>query len=158
METKTKAWKKFVADSTAWGNPYKIINNIVQKLEFPALKVNSTNLVTEKEKYEHLINEFFPVVNDRLPNLTDDIALEGDDDLLDKIVRELKNKKANGADRISNKMIKIFQWTNKSNLKIMYNKCLELVYFPKIWKKGKIKVLNKPGKIPNNAKAYYYPY
>ena len=39
-------------------------------------------------------------------------------------------------------------------LQSLFEKCLEFVYFPKIWKKGKILILNKIGKNPSNAKAF----
>jgi len=34
----------------------------------------------------------------------------------------------------------------------MFSKCLELAYFPSVWKKGKIKVLNKVGEKPPTGK------
>ena len=112
------------------GNPYKIVTNKFQKLEIPALRVDDVCLVTEKAEYDHLINEVFSVVNDNLQTITNDIVTEGGVDLMDKI-RELENK---------NK-IKILHGTNESHLKIINDKCLELAYFPKIWKRGKIKLI-----------------
>ena len=62
--------------------------------------------MTEKDKYEHLIGEFFPVISDPLPEFPNDITLVLESDLLDNIIRNLPNKKANGYDKISNKIIK----------------------------------------------------
>lgn len=154
MECKTKAWKEFVEGATVWGSPYKVLLNKYQKLELPVLQINSCNLTTEQEKYEYLINEIFPIVNEKLPEYENDSVLELDYEFLDQIIKNLKNKKANGADKISNRMLKILHGSNKWYLRTIYEKCLELVYFPKTWKKGKLKILNKPGKKPVNAKAF----
>ena len=120
----------------------------------PALHVDGKYLITDTEKYNVLISEFFPVVSHKIPSLPNDIVLSIKKKLLYDTIKNLKSKKANGCDKISNRMIKILHLFDSDLLHAVFSKCLELVYFPIVWKKGKLKILNKPGKNPINAKAF----
>lgn len=153
LESKINDWKRMVLETTLWGSPYKMVVNKFKKLELPALQNEGKYLITDSEKYNYLINEFFPVVDDDFPCLQNDIELDVDCKVLHTIIMNLKNKKANGYDKISNRMIKILHKFDNKALHTIFSKCLELVHFPHAWKKGKLKILNKPGKNPVNAKA-----
>ena len=111
----------------------------------PAFEIGDKQLKTESEKYEYLLNKSFPIVEDNIfqDKSDHDIDLKLDDDLIDEIIRTLKNKKANGVDQISNSMIKIIYNHNKNWLKTVFSKCLQLVYYSTVWKRGKIKIINK---------------
>jgi len=64
LQRKTEAWKKFVAESEkSLQTSSKLSNYLPSKIPR-----NNEYLNTDKEIYEHLLDEFFPVLDDPLPN------------------------------------------------------------------------------------------
>ncbi|GFT38153.1 uncharacterized protein NPIL_11251 [Nephila pilipes] len=78
-----------------------------------------------------------------------DLVYESDDDILssrteiDCVIDNLSLNKSPGSDRINNELIKKFHNCSPSVLLPLFNKCLNLGVFPKIWKRAKIVLLPK---------------
>lgn len=62
------------------------------------------------------------------------------------IINKLENKKSPGIDKIPNLQIKNIPVKIVAQLLYIFNYCLTISYFPKIWKLAKILPLPKPGK------------
>ncbi|OTF73334.1 hypothetical protein BLA29_010700, partial [Euroglyphus maynei] len=70
-------------------------------------------------------------------------------------IKKLNHKKAPGLDYISNRMIKASADLLSSHILAIFNKCIDLHYFPDIWKTATVRVLAKPNKSDyNNIKSY----
>ncbi|GBN51944.1 Putative protein in type-1 retrotransposable element R1DM [Araneus ventricosus] len=69
-------------------------------------------------------------------------------------ISTMKKKKAPGIDGISIEIIKELHDMNPDILHYTYNKCLELGIFPETWKKRKLIIFSKPGKVPSLPNAY----
>jgi hypothetical protein len=70
-----------------------------------------------------------------------------------EVIKNLKIQKASGPDLISNRLIKNLPKSILLILTSIFNKCLNLSYFPKVWKIANIFSISKPGKdakIPSN--------
>ncbi|GBP94792.1 Probable RNA-directed DNA polymerase from transposon BS [Eumeta japonica] len=85
----------------------------------------------------------------------DDLAPVSRDEV-QKLVKDLKAKKAPGLDGISNKAIKCFPTTLLSLLVVIFNACLKNCYFPPVWKEAEVIGIPKPGK-PRDLPASYRP-
>ncbi|GBP67575.1 Probable RNA-directed DNA polymerase from transposon BS [Eumeta japonica] len=77
-------------------------------------------------------------------------------DEVQKLIKGLKAKKAQGLDGISNKAIKCFPLTLLSLLVTIFNACLKNSYFSPVWKEAEVIGIPKPGK-PRNLPASYRP-
>uniref|UniRef100_A0A0K8TAQ0 Reverse transcriptase domain-containing protein n=1 Tax=Lygus hesperus TaxID=30085 RepID=A0A0K8TAQ0_LYGHE len=78
-----------------------------------------------------------------------------EDSALECIVRTFRPGKAPGPDRIEVRMLQKACPLVSSWYGVIIRKVLELGYFPKEWKKGRVFVLRKPGNIdPADPKAY----
>ncbi|CAK1583056.1 unnamed protein product [Parnassius mnemosyne] len=66
-------------------------------------------------------------------------------------------KKAPGEDGMTSDICYESYKTTPSILLAIYNKCLEIGYFPKIWKKAIIKIIPKPGKVDYTVPKAYRP-
>ncbi|CAK1594525.1 unnamed protein product [Parnassius mnemosyne] len=66
-------------------------------------------------------------------------------------------KKAPGEDGMTLDICYESYKTTPSILLAIYNKCLEIGYFPKIWKKAIIKIIPKPGKVDYTVPKAYRP-
>ncbi|GBP31286.1 Probable RNA-directed DNA polymerase from transposon BS [Eumeta japonica] len=85
----------------------------------------------------------------------DDLAPVSRDEV-QKLVKDLKAKKAPGLDGISNKAIKCFPTTLLPLLVAIFNACLKNCYFPPVWKEPEVIGIPKPGK-PRDLPASYRP-
>lgn len=70
------------------------------------------------------------------------------------IVKKLKDKKANGFDNISNKIIKKFPIMLIQKLSNIFNSCFKIGSFLLAWKTGKVIAIPKPGKDPTLPVSY----
>ena len=68
------------------------------------------------------------------------------DERIGKVLKQLKKKKAPGADSITNEMIIYGYEYIKEDLKKIYKSCLQLGYTPTPWKIANAAILPKPGK------------
>lgn len=69
-------------------------------------------------------------------------------------LRYTKNMKAPGFDGIFNIVLKKLSLKVFTLLSSIFNKCLELHYYPSIWKVAKIIPIRKPGKDPTSSSSY----
>jgi len=76
---------------------------------------------------------------------------------LDTIISKMNLKKAPGPDGISNNMIKHAYPMIKPTLIAIFQKCINLGYFPKTWKKAQVHLLPKPGKSDYFSPGSYRP-
>lgn len=156
IENKNKIWKNLITESSVWGKPYKIIMEKYKKFEFPPIKLGNKIITEEKEKYKEIFLNIFPNINDPLKEYENEQGnnIEIDELLIKNIIKKLNNRKANGHDDISNKMLKIINKQSPEIFKTIFQKLLSMNYFPETWKLGKIKLLNKPNKNPAEINSY----
>ena len=70
------------------------------------------------------------------------------------IIQYSVSYKAPGPDVIFNVMLKHVSYSTAILLTRMFNKCIELGYFPKVWKLAKVVPVLKPGKDPCLGSSY----
>lgn len=70
------------------------------------------------------------------------------------IIKKLKIKKAAGQDQINNRHIKNLPRKAITQLKYIFNYCLQTGYFPQIWKTSKVIAIHKAGKDEKLATSY----
>lgn len=71
-----------------------------------------------------------------------------------KILRKSKNRKAPGADNITNELLKNLNNEALIQLTYIFNACLPLSYFPEKWKTATILAFHKTGKDPKEPASY----
>jgi hypothetical protein len=74
-----------------------------------------------------------------------------------QIVNGQNHRKSPGEDGITADVVRKIHERNPTFLTILYNKCLELNVFPKIWKSGVVKVIPKPDKKDYRNPNSYRP-
>ncbi|GBP37385.1 Probable RNA-directed DNA polymerase from transposon BS [Eumeta japonica] len=141
----------------------------------PLKKADSSLAVDDVEKAECLADSLElqcshtipPVDIHHITRIEEEVryktSLEPRDDLspvsldeVQKLVKNLNAKKAQGLDGISNKAIKYFPIALLSLLVAIFNVCLKNCYFPSIWKEAEVIGIHKPGK-PRDLPATYRP-
>ncbi len=70
------------------------------------------------------------------------------------LIKGLKTGKAPEMDRIDNKMFKLIYKYHAENLVCLYQRCIELNYFPALWETAQLVILKKPGKDPTDPGVY----
>jgi hypothetical protein len=173
-ETKLKSWQRFVTDSTRenpWGLIYKISRNATIKDITTELKKTNGDIISDrKTSGEYLMDVLFP--NDR-PELDSsyhkrvrDIAkssVDTEEDIkfttleVTTVVNKQNKLRAPGADGITSDIIQKINNNNKTFLTKLYNKCLELNYFPELWRTSIVKVIPKAGKTDYTTPGAYRP-
>lgn len=69
-------------------------------------------------------------------------------------LKSLKNMKAPGFDGVFNLVLKNLSTKVQTILASIFNRCLELSYFPSCWKIAKVIPILKPGKDPSSPSSY----
>lgn len=77
-----------------------------------------------------------------------------DMDEIKQIIKTLKPKKSSGFDEISNYIIKKLPVEFHRTITIIINNCLNIGYFPSVWKNAKILSFPKVGKTANSVTNY----
>jgi hypothetical protein len=104
--------------------------------------------------------EFTTEVNEKVENFFNDPSIDfacndyANEEELVCIVKNLKNKKAPGIDKINNTLIKKLPSRGIFYLLFIINCCLKLSYFPERWKHAKVKPILKHGETPTKAENY----
>lgn len=139
----------------------------------PPLTSSGKTFITNKEKAS-VIGEYFLAshenpLEDNNPQHTEEVnstvnevlARNNKDspelanlDEIQNIIRNLKNTKAPGLDEVNNILIKNLPPKGLEYLKFIINSCLELGYFPKVWRHAKVIPIPKPGKPANEVSSY----
>jgi Reverse transcriptase (RNA-dependent DNA polymerase)/Endonuclease-reverse transcriptase len=137
----------------------------------PALKIDGVTLLTGPEKANAIAAVFSRAHNNTMPSPLEIIVDEGCSILqnnvvnsnpsnltspreLKKIIKNLKNSKAPGFDNIPNILLKNLSRKALVFLTYIFNSCLKLCYFPKIWKHAIVIPIPKPGKDLTNPSSY----
>jgi Reverse transcriptase (RNA-dependent DNA polymerase)/Endonuclease-reverse transcriptase len=147
----------------------KIIKNKCRSI--PALKVDGVTLITEQEKAEAIADKFSMAhentsqsplnasVVDSCSVLhvnefnVDPSALTSPREVK-KIIKKLKNGKAPGFDGVPNILLKNLPRRAVVYLTYVFNSCIKLCYFPKVWKHASVIPIPKPGKDHSNPSNY----
>lgn len=87
------------------------------------------------------------------PPCQEDIIPISSEEVLSILIR-LKSSKAPGFDGITNKILKKLPTKAVELLVLLFNSCMRLNYFPKVFKKAKVVAIPKLNKPPNNPSSY----
>ncbi|XP_076764967.1 uncharacterized protein LOC143431873 [Xylocopa sonorina] len=160
-EPKSRSWEQLrsTLQKDPWGRPYKIVMDKLRPWAPPITETMSNELP------EEVVDSLFP--------RGDTDSISGDINLLEsfrnfrdinqevtmvdiaRAVQKLKKKcTAPGPDGIPGRF-----WTKAivfygPRLQRIYTECLQTGKFPKMWKTGKMVLLNKPGRPANSPSAY----
>lgn len=158
------------SNNALWTTTRKLknTNNQIQNLQ-----INNKQLVTNQEKSEAIAEVF--AANHENPLKDEDINFsthvantvrsynptQGEPNLPSKdeikmIIKNLKNPKAPGNDRINNTLIKRLPSRAIETLENIYKACIIQSYFPTGWKHAKVIPIHKPSK-PKTDPASYRP-
>lgn len=157
VRAKLQQWKTFVSESTAWGRPYKITIKKNSRVIIPNVVSAQQTISDDYEKCEVFLKHFLP---NKLDTPLISVPTSGIDppdvssQVVNDIIKKLKNKKATSSDKINNKVIKQLNLKFKELLSTLINKCLDLQVFPQCWKAAELKLLPKPGKSSSDITAY----
>jgi hypothetical protein len=138
----------------------------------PTLKVNGVKLITEQEKASALAEKFSrahenavqsplsAVVGKNCSVLRDDsfnIDFAAFTSLreVSKAIKRLKSCKAPGFDGVPNIIFKNMPRRSFVYLTYVFNSCIKLCYFPKIWKYASVIPIPRPGKDHSNPSNYH---
>jgi len=168
--SKIRSWKKLCKESNTWEIPYKIMNNKMKsEKSFPNfIKSDGQFTKTIAESMEYALTELFPSDNNlnespiheeirryvnTCPDTENDILFTPQE--LEEIIHQLRPNKSPGWDQLNDQIVKCFHQTDPELLLMLFNKCLQLGYFPKILKISVIKILIKNAdKSRNDIKNY----
>lgn len=156
-EAKKQAWLGFCSKTT---DPYGKLKNIAFKNSFTqelsALNTSNTSTHTSQTFYEELTNAIFghslkkttehSIARNICPPF---LSIE-----LKKAIFSFNKNKAPGSDNIDHIVIRSIFKTQENLLLDMYNKLLQLNYFPKDWKIGELVFFKKEGKSETSAHSY----
>lgn len=156
---------------------YQLTKNLKRKHgKMPMLKVEGRRIFTDKEKANaiakvlddahHLTHDmrgprtFERKVRTETDNLRNSTPPIDAADLIRpkqivQLIKRLKNRKAPGADRISNQMLKRLPRKCIVLLTYIFNACIKLSYFPDSWKVATVLAFRKPNKDPSDPKSYH---
>lgn len=139
-------------DENPWGGAYKLVMSKVRgpKGQAPTcptlLKHVVETLFPTQNTYEEELLPLGEVEPVTIPNVTETEVINA--------AARFGNAKAPGLDGIPNRALKIaIKQTPKSFIKV-FEKCLTGGVFPKIWKKQRLVLLQKPNKTVGDPSAY----
>lgn len=168
-KAKRENFRSFLEDAHTnnhFGSTFKLLKALASKPKYNIPIVDQAHSSHKQACMQSLISSLFPddvpthnatstiIANHQLLN-NNTTSTSFSVDEVDQIIIKLNKKKAPGSDHISNNMI-IHSYPVISNLLLkLFNKCIQLNYFPKAWKSASLKVLPKPGKTDfTNHKSY----
>lgn len=139
----------------------------------PHLKINDQTLVTPLEKanaiaknivksheigltmtspMENTVKQTIETLNNTNSYLPEEHNVSTEE--IRTILKGMRNMKAPGEDGILNIVLKNLGDNSLTLLCNIFNKCLNLSYFPNSWKRSKVIPILKPGKDPTSEKSY----
>lgn len=148
LKSKKENWKKICeeVERDPWGRGYQIATK--------KLKIRDPPLTDEKEK--EIIQELFPKHkeikwneendNNRIEEFTQEELMEA--------CKQIKNKKSPGPDKINPEIVKVVVEAIPEYVLNTMNKALISGKFPPNWKKARVILLKKPGKLPTEKGAF----
>lgn len=148
-KSKKSTWNNTLEElnKDIWGEGYKIISN--------RYNIKTNNIDLTKEEEEEIVQELFPqgINQNRKPQITVPIKLFTIEEM-QEATKKLKNKKAPGPDGITPEIIKTATKAIPNTFLNMYNRLLEQNIFPKVWKNGKLVLIEKKTKEQDERKKY----
>jgi hypothetical protein len=156
-------------------NTWKTAKFLRKRKQFmPPLKVGDRILLTKLEKSNAIADSFESNHANPLDHndliFTHEIATRAqnfangstpptgikltDRDEIEELTSRLKNQKAPGPDKISNRLIKNLPNRGHTHLAFIINCCLRLNYFPSAWKNASVIPIPKPNKIGSDPASY----
>ena len=174
-ELRNREFSKDVGKLRNYSKPFWKLSKILKTKPrpIPPFTVEDSRLITSEEKANALgvhfvsshnigtsitspkeasvANSIFTINNSsfEFPN---DAHVSGDE--IKVAVKQLKNMKAPGFDSIFNLVLKKQSDRFFQHLANIFNKCLQIGYFPTNWKLGKVIPILKPQKDPTSPKSY----
>lgn len=178
----TASWKAFCTKEdkeTVWQRSYRILKLCDNHKEDQLLRHPSTSNVLNPVKSAELLTEtFFPrdELSTDTPNqkvirgLSESVIVEARQnpsypkelvpftlEEIEAVYKKMNPKKTPGEDGLTSDICyQSFRAAPHMQLE-MFNKCLSIGYFPKIWKRARIKAIPKPGKEDYSAPKSYRP-
>lgn len=155
--------------NNAYGKTFKLWKKRLTTAPKDIPFVDALDVTTQKKQMKQLLDQLFPdddcsTDNEEVTELrgytisasnNDSIEFEANE--VSSTIEQLKPKKAPGIDRVSNRMIKSVKSTIVDQLADIFNCCINLGYFPLLWKTAKVIVLPKPGKADYSIPKAYRP-
>jgi len=149
---KERCWKELCAelDEDIWGRGYKIASKKLRQ-------INTVPITNEETLLQ--VRKLFPCAEKRmkwtrLPSkVVEDQATNKEE--VDRIIKDLKNKKAPGPDCITPEILKVVKEKYLTAITSVMNKHLLDATFPDTWKISRLVLLEKPRK--NDEEKSYRP-
>ncbi len=173
-KTKIESWLQFIresSDDNPWSLAYKIAKNKIFQQKLTEL-VDSSGIpiIDEKTISNILFEKLFPmddISNEqqihkqmRVEALLDSTGRNDEPFTINEVNNVVKGqnpKKAPGVDGLTADIISKVHSIDNTFLLQVYNKCLELSYFPYIWRKSIIKIVPKHNKSDYREPNSYRP-
>lgn len=171
-DASNRSWKEFTSSrgkEDAWSTVYRILNDTPLPKPPTTMNVNGVITTDAIETSQALLKHFYPdddtssdtpgQADARMRSNTNSGCIGPDlpfseDEVLEALA-SMRCRKSPGNDHLTADIIKHFGNSYASVLTSLYNKCLELGYFPTPWKCAVVKIIPKPGKESyDDLKAY----
>ncbi|CAK1584821.1 unnamed protein product [Parnassius mnemosyne] len=159
-----------------WQRTYRILKICSNREEDKLLRNSSGRILSEIESAEYLANTFYPEDNPDMDNEEQAEMRNNTQNIINKInnehiptpnlftqneieqiLRNINPKKAPGADGLTSDICQAAFESNPEVLQSIYNKCLIIGHFPKLWKNATIKIIPKPNKEDYTQPKAYRP-
>ncbi|CAK1589893.1 unnamed protein product [Parnassius mnemosyne] len=173
----TKSWKELCTNEqkeNVWQRTYRILKVCSNIEGDKLLKDRNGAILSEKESATLLAETFYPKDSSntdtekqneiriktkeliaQLANNAIEVKTPFARTEIHQILSNMNAKKAPGEDGLTSEICQAAYNSDPEVLELLYNKCLQLGYFPKTWKKATIKIIPKPSKEDyTNPKAY----
>ena len=165
LRAKLESWKTFCSESSKT-SPWKIYkmgkSGFARRAIPTTLNLTNGNATETEEQTAHaLLEKFFP--DDRpaqdntlhrqirtqiqeISELNTQLEPEFEDHEINEVINNLNDKKCPGLDGIDGPIVKTIHKTLPSFWKTIFNKCLSLGLFPRVWKKANVVAIPKTDK------------
>ena len=150
QKAKAKAWRKTCheLENDPWGKAFKIVTN---KFKL------APRTFPDEETTNNQISKLFPrrrITTPSLPTVDRKEVPPFKMEELKQAARETKNRKAPGPDGITPEMVKAIVEEYPEEILDVMNKCIMDGEFPKIWKVGRLVLLEKENKGDGDGRSY----
>lgn len=150
------SWKELckAVDNDPWGLPYKLVTNKLRKSNPGALMGGSEVAIVDGLFPDHPPTDWTTVP---LPSTGGEIGPRFTATELAVAARHLPSGKAPGPDGVPNAVVKLACAINPEAMLTVFNRCLELGEFPRLWKKAKLVLIHKGADKPPDEPSSYRP-
>ena len=169
---KRESFRSFLEDAesnTHYGNTFKLIKSLLNKVNNQIPMIDQVSTSSKPVVMNQMLNALFPddvTSNDNMVarnirnhhfNFNNLISTTFSFDDLILCINNLNSKKAPGLDHITNNMIKSSAELLAPSILLIFNKCLQVNYFPNSWKTATVRILAKPNKSNYHDVKSYRP-